>query len=598
MQIENSPLKKKKLLHFENAVQTWLVQRDDGTSLIKKVATENAGHDLIEKERWCLKHLSQDDRPSNLLEEGVDSEGNVYFVRQYFPYSLAQKLQQADTITIDEAVEIIQQLFEQLIHLHANGFLNLDVKPDNIFLTSDGQLILSDYGSCFAYSEEATNKTKPLAFWSQRLYVTEDYAHPDLLNQHGPLGPWVDVFAAGKVIQNIIEKMPANQGARLKSVMSQCIDVDIQKSENTLIDCINTLSLAMSDYEKGATRILSTDDDFQYTANNTAQHQTKNGITDDAQNDGKAGKSSAKKRTGFFTLVLVLLAVTVTSRLWVIMDDATGDLTSDLTDIPLNKKNGVDKNGEDKVADLNVFTHDIDVPSDTNVINEHQVDLSSLDNRSTRDLLYQNDVGDWLRVPFVKKVIDKRIVWIAKHEVDNRLYSACVRAGNCMSNTVFSTSESKKRLNQPQMPAVNLSKVMIEEEFLPFATRTFGISMRLLTLQEWQSLSVSARKDASDAVYSMHCKDCLSGYSGNSGGPLAVDAIPPDANGIVHIHGNVKEWLSGCVHDKAGIERCYQGYVAGGSWRDNHKDIMSHPISVLQKRARSIDTGFRIVFDD
>lgn len=584
LQVDNIRVEKKRLLHFENGVQTWLVSSKTLLQAILKVSTDNDSRLSIQKELWCIKHLVPDDYSIDILAfdtlvKETGDNGNCCFVRKYFPTSLNQTLTNTDAMTLQAAGKIISQLIEQLVLLHAKGFLNLDVKPDNVLLTEEGRAVLSDFGSCIAYTKEAKALVGSLPFWSQQVFSTSKYMHPDIVSHKENIGPWADVYALGMLVEEIATKLPANQSARLQDIILLCKQVTPQVSSDVLSTCMKMMNKTLDEYEQNSTRLFEADVITEDNDNETApEYVTKH-------HQSHIYLPRVGMRNAIVGLFILVGAILMTA--WLMQ----GNTESKSTPIAVeDSTHTVSSSAADKQT---VFRH-VDEPNAPTP--EVGIDVS--DQTYMRELRYQTQSGQWAKLPFVKQTINGKAIWVSIYEVNNRLYDACVGAGKCSSNTIFSTRESRKRLNLPAMPTVNLSWVMINQEFLPFARQQFGLVMRLPTLQEWQALSVSTRNSIDDGVYSMHCKNCGFTNVGEDGGAMSVDAIAPDVNGLVHIYGNVREWLDGCAYDNAGIERCYQAFVAGGSWRDDYQGIMNNPIDVLQKRARSIDTGFRLVFDD
>ncbi len=594
---------RKQLLHFENAVQTWLAEMDADKKVILKLATAPSGNDAINKELWCLRNLQHTNSVDILLEAGdeeaenrehqdANEDSNIFYVRRYFPHSLSQRLIEADAITIDDAAAIILQLFEQLIAQHDKGFLYVDVKPDNLLLSEEGQLVMCDLGSCVAFNDDALKIVKDLPFWSQKLYSSAKYLHPKTTSNINNLGPWVDIYAAGKVIDDIATKLPANQSARFKEISEKCTNVDVTTHRTVLNQCIALLNNRLDDYRKDATKLFDEDED-NYVDTNV--------------NEASSLPFFRNRLTLYVLSIAVIIAICTTVLLGIDWQDTLDANSEDTVSLEsqtdtLSSNNPILDN-EDVTKPVAPDAVEVFTSLDTEVKEVPEVDVTRLDATYRRELIYQDENGAWVRVPFIKQVIDEQVIWVSVREVDNKLYDACIRAGKCTPNTIFSTRESRKKLNAPEMPAVNISRVMIDEEFLPFASSLFGIKMRLPTLGEWQQMSASARKGIIDGVYSMHCKNCnrVSGYrdvANSDGEALPVDAFSPDAVGFVNTYGNVREWLSGCAYDASGIERCYQAFVVGGSWRDDYRDILNNPVDVLQIRAKSIDTGFRLVFNE
>lgn len=74
-------------------------------------------------------------------------EGRPYIAYEYIAgQSLKEALDFRTRFTIDEAVDILIQLTAALSCAHGHSIIHRDIKPDNIFIMSDGTIKLGDFG--------------------------------------------------------------------------------------------------------------------------------------------------------------------------------------------------------------------------------------------------------------------------------------------------------------------------------------------------------------------------------------------------------------------------------------------------------------------
>ncbi len=96
-------------------------------------------------------------------------------------------------LSIEETAEIVKQTARALARVHGVGVVHRDVKPDNIFLTSDleGRLLvkLLDFGIAERMEPEARAE----------LIGTPAYMPPEVLFGDTPLDPRADLYALGVV---------------------------------------------------------------------------------------------------------------------------------------------------------------------------------------------------------------------------------------------------------------------------------------------------------------------------------------------------------------------------------------------------------------
>jgi serine/threonine protein kinase len=107
------------------------------------------------------------------------------------------------------------RLLSGLREVHTNKLLHLDIKPSNIWLRTDGNPVLIDFGA----ARQSLQKTDP----ELRPVYTPGYAAPEQYTSHesyGDQGPWTDVYAVG-----------ASMYACLAAAAPQPADLRLQKDQ-------------------------------------------------------------------------------------------------------------------------------------------------------------------------------------------------------------------------------------------------------------------------------------------------------------------------------------------------------------------------------
>jgi serine/threonine protein kinase len=127
------------------------------------------------------------------IERYFEANGTAYLVMQYIEgKSLGTVLREFATIEAGEILELLLPLLDGLAHVHDAGFLHRDIKPDNIFISTEGRPILIDFG---AARQALGQQSKSLT-----AIVSEGYAPYEQYEAHGNQGPWTDIYAVGAVM--------------------------------------------------------------------------------------------------------------------------------------------------------------------------------------------------------------------------------------------------------------------------------------------------------------------------------------------------------------------------------------------------------------
>lgn len=134
-----------------NDTRLYEVMDDEGKPGVLKVLTNNSSKlvELFEREAEILRQLRHLGIPRfDALFTFVPSNGTelrCLVMEEIEGQNLKQWLENNGVISEDVALNWFKQLVEILELVHRNKFLHQDIKPDNIMLRPDGQLVLIDF---------------------------------------------------------------------------------------------------------------------------------------------------------------------------------------------------------------------------------------------------------------------------------------------------------------------------------------------------------------------------------------------------------------------------------------------------------------------
>jgi serine/threonine protein kinase len=115
----------------------------------------------------------------------------------------------------DAALALLRQAATALEALHRRGFVHGDIKPANLMLRSDGDLVLVDFGTARALDDPWTSGQQPAT-----VIGTPRYAAPEQ-SQPGPATPAADVYSLGVVFFEMLHGRPPFPGQTLLELFSQ-----------------------------------------------------------------------------------------------------------------------------------------------------------------------------------------------------------------------------------------------------------------------------------------------------------------------------------------------------------------------------------------
>jgi hypothetical protein len=115
----------------------------------------------------------------------------VYMVMQYERGRTLQEHIQKHKGDIRETFvrNVFARLLNGLREVHAQKLLHLDIKPSNIYLRTDGNPVLLDFGAARQALDSGAPALKPM--YTPGFAAPEQYKAPELM------GPWTDIYAVG-----------------------------------------------------------------------------------------------------------------------------------------------------------------------------------------------------------------------------------------------------------------------------------------------------------------------------------------------------------------------------------------------------------------
>ncbi len=137
-----------------------------------------------------------------------EENDTAYMVMEFLDgESLFHGTQQRGAMNLPQAFEVARQVGEALSIVHSGGLIHSDVKPENIIRTSDGRLVLLDFGVSRGYLTESSSKGAPMA-------VSPGYAPPEQYQRNKSLNPTADVYALGATLVHLLTRRPPPDAIR------------------------------------------------------------------------------------------------------------------------------------------------------------------------------------------------------------------------------------------------------------------------------------------------------------------------------------------------------------------------------------------------
>lgn len=168
--------------------------------------------------RGCEIHANIGDHPRivGYYEHGK-IDGRLYCLMEYVEApNLKDLYARQDPVLVEHVAQILIDMAEGLEHMHENGFMHLDFKPENVLVTQNATVRLVDFDLAQAIPEKPKKMTK-------KNPGTPAYMPPEqLLGQ--PLSHHVDVFSYGVTAYELLTNQKPFPGETPADILKRQMD--------------------------------------------------------------------------------------------------------------------------------------------------------------------------------------------------------------------------------------------------------------------------------------------------------------------------------------------------------------------------------------
>ena len=182
---------------------------------MKKFYLDNLSNGGAKKQYEILSKFNHENI-HKVIDMFVAPNKNQYLITPYYQNNLynytSKKLPE----------KVIKQIIYQIVcgvnYLHSLKYIHRDIKPDNILISSEGKIILTDFDLC---RQESKGKDDPMT----RTAVTLYYRAPELFFGDSYYGNKIDIWSIGCVFTELIIGKPIFKANNELGTISNIIEI-------------------------------------------------------------------------------------------------------------------------------------------------------------------------------------------------------------------------------------------------------------------------------------------------------------------------------------------------------------------------------------
>jgi len=146
-----------------------------------------------------------------------------YFVMEYVDgRTVFDDITKQKRMNEKEAIELIMQMADALLHAHERGLIHRDVKPKNIMINKEGVAKLADMGLARAITDKEAAEAE-----AGKAFGTPYYISPEQIRGEKVVGPPADIYSLGATLYHMLTGNVPFDGPNPSAVMHKHLKAEL-----------------------------------------------------------------------------------------------------------------------------------------------------------------------------------------------------------------------------------------------------------------------------------------------------------------------------------------------------------------------------------
>ena len=197
-----------------------LLDRDVALALIKTEGLDDVGRERVVREAQAMGRLGTHPHLVAVLDFGQEASNSgaptPFIVTEYMPGGSVEELLATGPLETAQAIEVASGVARGLAFAHEQGVVHRDLKPGNVWLTSDGVAKIGDFG--LAVSLDQSRLTQHGMMIGTVAYMPPEQA------LGGEVTPRSDLYSLGAMLYELVTGRPPFAGDDPTAIISQHIN--------------------------------------------------------------------------------------------------------------------------------------------------------------------------------------------------------------------------------------------------------------------------------------------------------------------------------------------------------------------------------------